>query len=378
MPSITLQKAKPKESKSDSGKATQRSTRSTERSPRASSRSLEEFSAKSPKTLPRGSKGLSAGGSPKTTSKGSAEPGHTSSTRPDSKSSNVQLTPVDSKGSAEIPEKERKPTSSSKGSAEGRKDEGSLEAVKLKSDDEKPSKDKNSKQMEAKNIDESKDSKELLDKDSKSREEVQRKRKKRHEEELQYNDERPPEVVLKSVLESMEKAMSARERSETTRADLHSVSRTLCGIVLFTILLVMSTLETFIGATTIGTCPFQPIMPIWLIIFGVLSVLFGVCGLVFALKLNYTGRKALYRDLAMGIMTAFWLIWFILGSYYVYDIYNTVVYEQGHPYYCYPLVYKFTIFIVTVIWVIIGIACCCVCYCVAFLCCHNSSVVVIT
>ncbi|KAK6014906.1 hypothetical protein OSTOST_19701, partial [Ostertagia ostertagi] len=150
------------------------------------------------------------------------------------------------------------------------------------------------------------------------------------------------------------------------------------GLVVFTTFLVFGFLEVFVGLIKVGTCPVEPLVPVWLLMAGILNVIYNVVAIIFIMLHDKKARTPKIRELVMGVLTAAWLIWLILGSYYVYEIYDVVVYEQNHPKYCDRFVYTFAFFVITISYVFLGILVCCACYCMVFLCCHNSSVIIIT
>lgn len=191
-------------------------------------------------------------------------------------------------------------------------------------------------------------------------------------------EDRPPDVVLKSLLSSMRASMSAHERSQSERRSLGSLLRTVLLLVFFVLLFFIGVFEIIVGAIGVGRCPVQPMIPVWLLISGLMNLFRNAFGVACTMKQNKTPRQTTIRDFGMGIFFFVWFVWLTLGSYWIYDVYNVVVYEHGEPNYCNQAVYSFAFVILTFAFVVLGILLCCVCYCAVFLCCHNSSVVIIS
>ncbi|KAK5967905.1 hypothetical protein GCK32_022371, partial [Trichostrongylus colubriformis] len=81
----------------------------------------------------------------------------------------------------------------------------------------------------------------------------------------------------------MRESIKAREGSDKDRTSLHELTRSLIGLVIFTMLLVLGILEIVIGIIRVGTCPLRPMIPFWLMVYGMLNVVYNAVGIIFTL-----------------------------------------------------------------------------------------------
>ncbi|VDM54754.1 unnamed protein product [Angiostrongylus costaricensis] len=193
-----------------------------------------------------------------------------------------------------------------------------------------------------------------------------------------FKEDRPPMQVLSSILASLRLIDSARERSELEREDLHATMRIVLAVLMFILLLVLSIHEVVIAAAKMTSCPVAPLIPVWLIVSGLMGILRNTGAIVCSIYEDKKRRAIAIRDCILGLFTALWIMWLIVGSYWTYSVYDKVVYQSNKENYCDQLLYCFTFSLITTSYVIIGITFCCMIYCVVFLCCHNSSVAIIT
>ncbi|VDM68525.1 unnamed protein product [Strongylus vulgaris] len=121
--------------------------------------------------------------------------------------------------------------------------------------------------------------------------------------ELQGDEEenRPPDIVLGSILNSIQAADSARERSELIREGLHELARTVIAITLFTLLLCVGIMEFAVGVIKAGSCPINRYIPIWLIVSGAVSCVRNIAGIVFSIMESRNYYEGLLLSSKLGL-----------------------------------------------------------------------------
>ncbi|WKY12766.1 hypothetical protein Q1695_003956 [Nippostrongylus brasiliensis] len=191
-------------------------------------------------------------------------------------------------------------------------------------------------------------------------------------------EERPPDVVLRSILASMRGSIRGHYKSEQELRSTASLVRSIIFISICVTWCTIALIEIVAGGIGVGRCPHEPMIPIWLIVAGVFNFIRHGLYVGCAIKHENSRVRSKARDLVYAVTIAIWFIWLVLGSYWTYDIYSTVIFDYEHPFYCNRGVYWCAFILITVAWVLVAIIFSCTCYCVVFLCCHNSSVVIIT
>lgn len=119
------------------------------------------------------------------------------------------------------------------------------------------------------------------------------------------------------------------------------------------------------GAIHVNSCPVQPLIPIYMIVMGSVSL--------FSLTLTYTksiwvdGTVFVIASTCNGLLYLFDFCWFIAGSVWVYSVYPPN-YSHESAQFCFKPFYLFAFVITTLIWVTVGLVffcggCCFVCTC---------------
>ncbi|KAM9827325.1 transmembrane protein 272-like [Neosynchiropus ocellatus] len=124
-----------------------------------------------------------------------------------------------------------------------------------------------------------------------------------------------------------------------------------------------------LGAMHLDDCPIQPYIPIYLIVFGVFSIVVSIISALPWTRQPRDERTALGGILLVirNVLNTFLFAWFIAGSYWIYSLHAT-----GHypGFFCNRVLYLFAFWTTTVIYIIIalGVVFCCIPLLCAFFC----------
>ncbi|EYB89608.1 hypothetical protein Y032_0230g2984 [Ancylostoma ceylanicum] len=80
-----------------------------------------------------------------------------------------------------------------------------------------------------------------------------------------------------------------------------------------------------------------------------------------------TGRVSQFRAIWEAVFSVFWLVWLILGSYWTFSVYDTVLFKQGSAAYCDHLTYVFTLFILIASYAVMAFWICGCCFALLFM-----------
>lgn len=133
----------------------------------------------------------------------------------------------------------------------------------------------------------------------------------------------------------------------------------------------------FVGASYYGQCTIEPLIPIFMIIFGICGILKSIETLVKHLivcvkccsclarwrghsRLKYLFIVWRVIDLIFNLLS---FGWFIAGSYWIFHIYNDLQKSGFDRELCHPVLYKFAFGMMISSYIIVGLTCCCVCGC---------------
>ena len=125
------------------------------------------------------------------------------------------------------------------------------------------------------------------------------------------------------------------------------------------------------GCVYINRCQGQPIIPIWLIVFGSVSLVQTAINIVKRFFKNNGDEERNYVYTAWNCfetcLSFFLLIWIILGSYWVFGYYNLWqlcnIAENANPICsCHPVVFWFSYVTLVVIYVMSCILCSTFCF----------------
>ncbi|KAM8882175.1 transmembrane protein 272-like [Synchiropus picturatus] len=134
---------------------------------------------------------------------------------------------------------------------------------------------------------------------------------------------------------------------------------------------ILASAKIAIGVMHLDECPAQPYIPIYLIVFGVFSILVSIISVLPWTRQDCEERTALGGILLVvrNLFNTFIFAWFIAGSYWIYSIYAPS-YVAGSILYCNRVLYLFAFWTTTVIYIIfaLGFVFCCIPLLCAFFC----------
>lgn len=146
-----------------------------------------------------------------------------------------------------------------------------------------------------------------------------------------------------------------------------------CSITITVILLVLMAIPVsmiVVGSLYIKKCSFQIMIPIWLIVFGALSIIKNLSTLIQRIKALNNGDSN-YSSTVVNVfdsfMALFLFIWFLCGNYWVYHEREKVQYLDPTQIgtFCNKTTYLLAFWIITSIYILIGAAillfCCTIC-----------------
>lgn len=143
-------------------------------------------------------------------------------------------------------------------------------------------------------------------------------------------------------------------------------------IVILVILFAIPVTMIVIGSIHFNDCKLQLLIPIWLIVSGFLTIIKNISTLIERIKNQddaRTGNKIL--SIFDSLLTILIVVWFICGNIWTYSNYRKVqTVDASKDNYCHSIVYYFTFWIITSIYILIVLACfifCCTIFITLFL-----------
>ncbi|XP_069776051.1 transmembrane protein 272 [Narcine bancroftii] len=141
-----------------------------------------------------------------------------------------------------------------------------------------------------------------------------------------------------------------------------------CSKVLTSLLAVAS---ITMGTIYLDSCTIQYLIPIHLIVFGSSTLFFMMLSLL-PCSSNDEGSTSTSRrsgNACKGLGSMFCFIWFICGSVWIYRIYEPNYIDKLSADYCDKTLYLFAFWLITVVYIILGItlafgACALICACI--------------
>lgn len=135
-----------------------------------------------------------------------------------------------------------------------------------------------------------------------------------------------------------------------------------CSLTITTILIVLLAIPAImilIGSLYLKACSFQIMIPIWLIVFGALSIIKNLSTLIQRIKAlnspdsNYSSTVLNIFD---SFMALFLIVWFLCGNYWIYHDSSLVQYTEPliEATYCHKTTYLFAFWVITSIYILIG------------------------
>lgn len=182
----------------------------------------------------------------------------------------------------------------------------------------------------------------------------------------------PPGYVKKKTLtngtasNSMYKTIEyAKDASLGSYAFLKKITAVFfCSLTITTILLILMAIPAImiiIGSLYLKECTFQIMIPIWLIVFGALSIIKNLSTLIQRIKAlksvdsNYSSTVLNVFD---SFMALFLIVWFLCGNYWIYHDNELVQYTDklAEATYCNKTTYLVAFWVITSIYILVGAA----------------------
>jgi len=142
-----------------------------------------------------------------------------------------------------------------------------------------------------------------------------------------------------------------------------------CSIICIIFDLILTLIILGMGASNQSSCPIQPRIPIYLIVYGsinLISICFSISACIIhsrkKIKKNMIGFFYVHSAAVIIILLQlFNFIWLIIGSIWVFSIFNNVQYTQTDQSntYCQSNIYQFTVVIIILQYVFPLVLCCC-------------------
>lgn len=146
-----------------------------------------------------------------------------------------------------------------------------------------------------------------------------------------------------------------------------------CSLTITVILLILMAIPVtmiVVGSLYVKNCSFQIMIPIWLIVFGALSIIKNLSTLIQRIKALNNGESSSSTVLNVfdSFMALFLIVWFLCGNYWVYH--NKSLVQYDHPSieatFCNSTTYLTAFWVITSIYIVIGagllLFCCTVCF----------------
>jgi len=158
----------------------------------------------------------------------------------------------------------------------------------------------------------------------------------------------------------------ARETGNNTYKLLSKVATFFCCsltiTIILAILMALPIIMITIGSLYLKGCTIQKMIPIWLIVFGSLLIVKNISTLVQRINsINKGDEKG--SSTAMNVfdsfMSLFIVIWFICGNIWTFSIVDIVQYNDKLDVatYCSKTTYLFSFWLITSIYILIGVSC---------------------
>jgi hypothetical protein len=149
-------------------------------------------------------------------------------------------------------------------------------------------------------------------------------------------------------------------------AGINTLSLT-CSIVCIAFDLIFTLIILGMGGSNRSSCPMEPRLPIYLIVYGsinLVSLCFSISACIIYNRRKDDNMYGFYYVHCAAIMIIifqlFNFIWLIMGSIWVFRIFNDVQYTQiNQSTYCQGNIYQFTIVTIILQYVLPFIFCCC-------------------
>jgi len=146
--------------------------------------------------------------------------------------------------------------------------------------------------------------------------------------------------------------------------------------IILIILMVVPICMIIVGIIYVKSCPMEKMVPIWLIVFGSLSIVKNVSTLIQRIKMIVSKNKeesfSKFVNFFDSFMALFMIIWFICGNVWIYRHGGVVQFKNPHEKstYCHQGPYLFVYWFIMAIYIVMACACflfCCTVCCSLFI-----------
>uniref|UniRef100_A0A0M3IJU3 MARVEL domain-containing protein n=1 Tax=Ascaris lumbricoides TaxID=6252 RepID=A0A0M3IJU3_ASCLU len=150
---------------------------------------------------------------------------------------------------------------------------------------------------------------------------------------------------------------------------------TVTAAVLLALLNIIPLGMIVLGSVNLHRCHIEPYIPIWLIVTGVFSLLKSATNFFYRVKRQRAGQPPSPADVNPnpfdGLLSTFLLVWFIIGSVWIYSVYDEVQYTSPSDIdFCDQFTFVFSFVFVTLGYVLLALTMCCFCCCCCCICCR--------
>ncbi|XP_022335581.1 transmembrane protein 272-like [Crassostrea virginica] len=132
-----------------------------------------------------------------------------------------------------------------------------------------------------------------------------------------------------------------------------------------------------IGAQYLDDCPLEKYIPIYLVVSGSVGLFYNIFGIIKSacckksseqMQGEEEGPAAKLGTCMSSLLSCFMSAWFIAGNVWVYSNYDDISTNAASANYCHPTAYYFAFWVITSVYIIIGLVillscCCCVALC---------------
>ncbi|UJR08784.1 hypothetical protein I4U23_013040 [Adineta vaga] len=140
-----------------------------------------------------------------------------------------------------------------------------------------------------------------------------------------------------------------------------------CSIICIAVDLIFTLITLGIGASNQSSCPIEPRIPLYLIVFGSVNLIIICFSTIACIVHNLKKDENMFgfyyvhcTAIMIIIFQIFNFIWLVIGSVWVFRVFIDVQYNQPYqPTYCQGNVYQFTIVQVILQYVFPFVFCCC-------------------
>ncbi|KAK5972220.1 hypothetical protein GCK32_007101 [Trichostrongylus colubriformis] len=145
----------------------------------------------------------------------------------------------------------------------------------------------------------------------------------------QPDDGKEEKSVKIFVAKLKDSDLTPSERALVTGQLAHHLATGICALAIFAMFLIIAICEIIVGALNIDNCPVKKMIPIWLIVSGSSSCLRYILAIGLAIVDRNGESVAVVRAWIEVFFSLFWFVWFILGSVWIYSVYNEVTLIHG-------------------------------------------------